>query len=257
MRKLVEILVFLPVVGAIIGYVSKWTAIQMLFRPERWVGLGPLGWQGVVQRRAPKFAAGVADTIAHTGVRVEALVGRVDPADVAAALGPVIDELGLFPYQGLFPARQEEIAREYAHLLEREVLSPRDLLQHAWDQGGPRLVKTAFGTIERELDALLPTLALALGAPVDAAARARAVAALTAGIEAALPSVLPRFERYLEERLGIAATIEAALQAMPKSEFEAVLRGVFEEDEWILVTLGGALGGAIGLVQAAVVQLFS
>ena len=402
MRKLLEILVFLPVVGAIIGYVSKWTAIQMLFRPERWIGLGPFGWQGVVQRRAPKFAAGVADTIARTGIRVDELVARIDPGDVAAALGPAIDELlpglaaaivdelrpglwatvpadgkamlgaqlaaesrriaaevvaalkpalaaiidlralviaqlsgananrlarlfrrvgarelrvviyygavlgffiglvevagyaalerwwllpligaldglvnnwfairmifrplerkryfGVFPYQGLFPARQEEISREYAELLEREVLSPRDLLQHAWEQGGPRLVKTAFGTVEREIDALAPLLSMVLGAPVDAAARARATAVLSAAIEGALPAVLPRLQRYLEERLGIAATIERALQAMPKAEFEAVLRGVFEEDEWILVTLGGVLGGAIGLLQAAVVGLFS
>jgi uncharacterized membrane protein YheB (UPF0754 family) len=40
---------------------------------------------------------------------------------------------------------------------------------------------------------------------------------------------------------------------MPKQRFEEVLRGVFEEDEWILVTLGGVLGGAIGLAQGAIV----
>jgi uncharacterized membrane protein YheB (UPF0754 family) len=63
-----EILIFLPVVGAIIGYVCKWMAIKMLFHPSRWIGVGPIGWQGVVQRRSPKFAAGVADTVAETGV---------------------------------------------------------------------------------------------------------------------------------------------------------------------------------------------
>lgn len=402
MRKLVEILIFLPVVGAIIGYVSKWTAIQMLFRPERWVGVGPLGWQGVVQRRAPKFSAGVADTVARTGISVEALVERVDPAEVAAALGPIVDRMapslvarvvdevkpgfwaglpaparallttqvatetrriaaavaaalkpalaasidlralviaqlsgrnanrlarlfrkvgarelrvviyygavlgffiglvevggyaalekwwllpvigaldglvnnwfairmifrplekkryfGVFPYQGLFPARQDEIAREYAQLLETEVLSPHDLLVHAWEQGGPKLLKTAMATIEREIDALVPMLEMVLGAPVDAAARARATAALADEIERALPSLLPELERWLGERLGIAATIDRALAVMPKAEFEAVLRGVFEEDEWILVTLGGVLGGAIGMLQAAVVRLFS
>jgi uncharacterized membrane protein YheB (UPF0754 family) len=31
------------------------------------------------------------------------------------------------------------------------------------------------------------------------------------------------------------------------------LRGVFEEDEWILVALGAVLGGAIGTVQGLLV----
>lgn len=401
MHKFLEILVFLPVVGAIIGYVSKWTAIQMLFVPERFIGVGPIGWQGVVQRRAPKFSAGVADTVERTGVRVGELVERIAPNEVAEALGPIVDRMapsllarivdelkpgfwatlpeparamlttqvaqetrriatvviaalkpalvasidlralviqqlsgpnanrlarlfrrvgrrelqvviyygavlgffiglvevagyaalekwwllpligaldglvnnwfaiqmifrplertkyfGVFPYQGLFPARQDEIAREYAHMLETEVLSPRDLLQHAWEQGGPRLVKTAMGTVEREIDALLPMLEMVLQMPIEKAARAQATAALAAEIERALPSVLPEFEAYLADRLGIAATIDRALQVMPKDEFEAVLRGVFEEDEWILVTLGGVLGGAIGLLQAAVVGFF-
>ena len=38
---------------------------------------------------------------------------------------------------------------------------------------------------------------------------------------------------------------------MPKSEFEHVLRGIFEEDEITLILLGGVLGGAIGCAQAA------
>ncbi len=48
-------------------------------------------------------------------------------------------------------------------------------------------------------------------------------------------------------------TIEEALRTMDKAEFEHVLRGVFEEDEWILITLGGVLGGGIGLAQSAIV----
>lgn len=38
---------------------------------------------------------------------------------------------------------------------------------------------------------------------------------------------------------------------LSSAEFERVLHPVFEEDEWILVLVGGALGAIAGAAQAA------
>ena len=91
--SLVTMLVVLPVVGAIIGYTTKSIAVQMVFRPSRFVGIGPIGWQGVVQRRSPKFAAGIADTITGSAVDINELFDRVDSEEIAALLTPVLDEV--------------------------------------------------------------------------------------------------------------------------------------------------------------------
>ena len=40
---------------------------------------------------------------------------------------------------------------------------------------------------------------------------------------------------------------------MDKLEFEAILRGIFEDDEKLLIGIGGAMGAAIGCLQAAIV----
>ncbi len=40
---------------------------------------------------------------------------------------------------------------------------------------------------------------------------------------------------------------------MPKLEFERLLRGIFEQDEWILIAIGGALGAGVGLLQGLAV----
>jgi uncharacterized membrane protein YheB (UPF0754 family) len=40
---------------------------------------------------------------------------------------------------------------------------------------------------------------------------------------------------------------------MDKVQFETVLRSIFQEDEWILIALGGVLGAAIGTLQAGLV----
>lgn len=71
--------------------------------------------------------------------------------------------------------------------------------------------------------------------------------------------IIPRLEdhpaalTYLEAELAIADTIEERLAALPKDEFETVLRGIFTEDETVLIGIGGVIGAVIGTIQAAVV----
>ena len=60
-------------------------------------------------------------------------------------------------------------------------------------------------------------------------------------------------EQVVAERLDVAKLVETRLGDMDKADFERLLRGIFEEDEWILVVIGGVLGGLVGLLQAAVV----
>ena len=47
----------MPFVAAFVGYTTKLVALQMLYRPIEFVGIGPFGWQGVVPRRAGKTAS--------------------------------------------------------------------------------------------------------------------------------------------------------------------------------------------------------
>jgi len=47
----------MPLIAAAIGYLTKLAALEMLYRPLEFVGVGKLGWQGLVPRRAGKVAA--------------------------------------------------------------------------------------------------------------------------------------------------------------------------------------------------------
>ena len=391
------IVIYLPVVGAIIGWVCKWVAIKMLWHPEKFVGIGPIGWQGVIQRRAPKFAAGVADTVSRTGVTVEGLLERVDAEALVARIAPALDAaapsvvgdvaegvqpglwqslpepaqqmalghvraevrriavklvsdlkpllvqaidvrklvvaqlsgqnanrlaklfqrvgahelvwvirygailgfligclevagftllerwwilpivgaldgvvnnwlaiqmifrplertryLGVFPYQGLFPARQKEISAEYAAMMASEVLSPRDLVDHVREEVGPQALAAAFVTLEAEIDAQIALLAGMVGQVPTPEMKTRALAAFAALLPQLAPALQPEIESYLAGELEVAATIERELAAMPRAEFEEVLRGIFEEDEKTIIIIGGFLGGLIGMVQAGV-----
>lgn len=393
------VFVVIPLMMAVIGLVTKWVAIKLIFHPERWVGIGPIGWQGIVQRRAPKFAAGVAETVLHAGLGVETLIDRIDPEEFAALLGTMIDEeaptvlpalaeavkpglweemappardavteqlkvegrrlatalvtelkpvlaecidlqgmivaelsgenanrlarlvlrvagrdlnivigyggilgfllglvgavgyvfferwwlmpfvgaldgvvnnwlaiqmifrpkertryLGVFPYQGLFHARKEEIAHEYSGMLAEEVLTPETIFAHlAASPNAARLFQMSLATLQRELEASLDMAAGLLGVEVEETAHSRVMGVLAGSLQNALPRALPEVRDYLSKRLEVAATLEDALVSMSPDEFETVLRSIFTEDEKTIIIIGGVLGALIGLGQAAVV----
>ncbi len=53
-----QVYVTMPVIAALIGYVTKRVAIEMMFRPLEFVGIKPfLGWQGVLPANAERMAA--------------------------------------------------------------------------------------------------------------------------------------------------------------------------------------------------------
>lgn len=102
------VLLLMPVVGAFIGWVTKVLAIWMMFNPIKFRGLGPVGWQGQIPRRAAKFGSHVADIV---------LTQLVDPRELIDRLDPAV------------------IARETDHLLQESIDAlGRELIGPRWDQ---------------------------------------------------------------------------------------------------------------------------
>jgi uncharacterized membrane protein YheB (UPF0754 family) len=396
--------IILATVGSIIGYSTKWTSAWLMFNPPKFVGLGRMGWQGVVQRRSPKFAVGVAEMLEGIAP-VEEVTDRIQSEEFASvmieSMGPLITDLtpsminvlqdglwdsaapeardmlhtmlmqeahgamveiidttkpllsdavdlkpmvvdmlsgenadrlarlvktiaahelrtvirygavvgffvgfleagiyltfgrwwllpavgaidglvnnwmgiqmifrplqpkryvGMVRYQGLFPARQSEIAHDYGQMIANEVLTPRLLVE---DLGRSASAGELLIVVREVLDRRLAHQLLAFGPmlgveptdgmrtqPVDVAMRA-----LGAGGDQLLPALadFPAVEAYLNRRLAIAETIETKLGEMSKAEFETIVRGIFEEDEKTLIGVGGVLGASIGTLQAGIV----
>jgi uncharacterized membrane protein YheB (UPF0754 family) len=398
------IFVILATVGSIIGYSTKWTSAWLMFNPPKYVGVAPFGWQGVVQRRSPKFAVGVAEMLEGIAP-VEEVTDRIQSDEFASvmieSLGPLIEELtpnminvlqdglwdsaapeartmlhtilmqeargalveiidsakpllsdavdlkpmvvdmlsgenaerlarlvktiaahelrtvirygavvgffvglaeagiyltfgrwwllpavgaidglvnnwmgiqmifrplqprkylGLFRYQGLFPARQAEIAHDYGQMIANEVLTPRLLVEDlSRSDSANELLVIVRDVLDRRLANQLLAFGPMLGVEPTEEMRIRAVdvamKSLGADGNQLLPALgdFPAVEAYLNRRLAIAETIESKLAEMSKAEFETIVRGIFEEDEKTLIGVGGVLGVAIGSLQAAIV----
>lgn len=397
-------IVAVPLVTAFIGWFTNWAAIKMIFEPAQFVGVGPIGWQGIVHRLAPKLAKEIASTTSTvlrpsdmlarldtSGLR-ELLGDRLDPAlekvvsDIAELLSPglwdemapeariaVLDQvrdhihggaddlitslrqdideivelepliitaltgentrrlaaltqeiggrelsfiilyggvfglivgitqlgalgimgqwwimpvvglltgagtnwlalqmifrpleptkiLGLVNYQGMFPARQAEISTDYGRIAAAEVFTPTNMLRLLVEgPTGVRIIAAVLETLQARIKMVEPLVSALTGRELDETTLGQLQAALVAAVTD--PDLVDQdlregLEADLAEQMAVSETIRERLASLPKEQFERLLRGIFEEDEFILVVIGAGLGFAVGLLQAAIVLNF-
>ncbi|OLZ55731.1 hypothetical protein BS329_04215 [Amycolatopsis coloradensis] len=74
----------MPFIAALIGYVTKRVAIEMMFKPVDFVGVKPFfGWQGVLPANAERMAATATEMLTNNLVDPKEIFARLDPAQVA------------------------------------------------------------------------------------------------------------------------------------------------------------------------------
>lgn len=189
----------MPIFGVIVGLITNYLAIQMIFRPHH----------------RTKY-------------------------------------LGFLPYQGLFPKRQPEIARDYGETTAAEVITPRNIIELLLaGERGEELISDLTKLLTRRLDEEWAKVQGLIPISISDAQVAEIKQMIIAHLIALTPKMQPEIEALLERQLDVRNTVESRLAALSKPEFERLLRGVFEEDELTLIVVGGVLGGAVGTVQGA------
>src|SRR3989442_8997849 len=89
----------MPVMAAVIGYVTKLLAVRMMFKPLEFRGIPPyLGLQGMLPRRAAKMAAIAYDMITTNLEDIQDVMTRIDPEELAKEMrepmNKAIEDLG-------------------------------------------------------------------------------------------------------------------------------------------------------------------
>ncbi len=75
--------VSMPFIAGAIGYLTKLAAIKMMFRPQKFRGIGKLGWQGIIPRRAPQMVEVLCQTLTGRLISAGDIVDRVDSRELA------------------------------------------------------------------------------------------------------------------------------------------------------------------------------
>ncbi len=140
----------MPIVAAVIGYVTKLVAIRMMFQPLEFVGSKKtifgyrlLGWQGIIPRNAERMATVATETMTSRLISPADVFGRLDPVRVArevepamiATLEQVTREVASSFQPGLWEAipealRQRIIRRVQAEAPEMVAAIMRDMQQN-------------------------------------------------------------------------------------------------------------------------------
>lgn len=160
--------------------------------------------------------------------------------------------------QGLFLKRRREVAADYGTLIADEIITPRKVIEAILR--GP-MSDRVFAMIRREVQAAMdrsagvarPLVLVTIGS-----ARYRQMkATIAAKIMQRLPETMAYVEDYARETMDIRNVLREKMQDLDELQFEALIRPAFEQDEWILITVGAALGFFMGEAQALVLEHFA
>ncbi|WP_349256167.1 DUF445 domain-containing protein [Banduia mediterranea] len=166
--------------------------------------------------------------------------------------------LGLFTWQGLFLQHRHEVAASYARMIAQRVLTPAAILDAVLS--GP-LSDRLYAMIQREIsDATDREAGLAQPFVVSAIGTQRFLdikRAVTDQVLRLLPEAMSHAEPYVAEALDLEKLLTEKMRGLSADEFEALLRPAFQQDEWILIAVGAALGFLVGEIQVHVMLAFA
>jgi uncharacterized membrane protein YheB (UPF0754 family) len=162
--------------------------------------------------------------------------------------------LGPFTMQGLFLKRQKEVAATYSRLVTHEVITVRNFADAMLT--GPKSART-HALIRKHLRPIVDDAVGAARPVVQGVMGARGIEELRhAASETAIglsaePFEDPEFNRDRAE--VIEKLMREKMEQLAADEYVELLRPCFQEDEWKLILLGGALGVLAGFAQLALV----
>ncbi len=193
--------VALPIVGALVGTVTNWLAIQMLFYPKQ-------------KKRY----------------------------------------LGLIEYQGMFPARQAEIAAGLGAVSARDFIVPTEIFKDLADGVVPNALEDVHAdAAEGWLREKIPPL----GQVIDGMLNEDERGTVRRGAMQSFPELkatgLGELASVAGDNVDVSGILTSRLSAMDKDGFEGIIRGLFEREELYLIIYGGLLGGIMGFLQLLVV----
>lgn len=166
--------------------------------------------------------------------------------------------LGFITFQGLLHQQRDQITRDYAQILARDLFAPDVLFEGILN--GPTADKL-FDTLQREVSRAIdeqtgiarPLVVLAVGTR-----RYREMKdSLVAVMIKRLPDTMALAGEYATRTLDIENTIIEKMGQLSTAEYESILRPVFKDDEVMMIATGAVLGGLVGELQVQVIEHFS
>jgi uncharacterized membrane protein YheB (UPF0754 family) len=163
-----------------------------------------------------------------------------------------------FTLQGLFLKRRKEVAADYGALIADELITAHKIIEAIVH--GP-LSDRVFNMVSKQVQAALdrtmgparPLMSVTIGT----ARYKRIKNSISERVIERLPETMTHVEDYAHESMDVRNLLIEKMQQLDELQFEALIRPAFEQDEWILITVGALLGFFMGEAQALVLEHFA
>ncbi len=160
---------------------------------------------------------------------------------------------GLFEWQGLFLRRRKEVAADYGRLIAQEIVTPRAIMDGVLR--GPlsdRLFQLVHKHVQRTVDeqagAIRPLVVLSIGSREYQQIKKQVAERMME----VMRETAPHIEKYAYDAMDVQNTLITKMQTLDEEQFERLIRPAFEQDEWILIACGAALGFIVGELQTLI-----
>jgi uncharacterized membrane protein YheB (UPF0754 family) len=163
-----------------------------------------------------------------------------------------------FEFQGLFLKRRKEVAADYGALIADEIITPEKVI--AAILNGPlsdRVLALVRRQVEYALNRSTGLVTPLVVITVGSAKYNRMKRSIAKKVMARLPEAMGYLEDYARDSMDVRNLLVEKMQQLDELQFEALIRPAFEQDEWILISVGAALGFFMGEAQALVLEHFS
>lgn len=213
-----------PFWAAIWGFLTNWIAIWMVFNP--------------VEPHYIKYPQFFKRTADHRFPWIK----------------PLIPRIGTYNIQGAFMKRQEEVSDVFASVVTEDLITLKSIMTEMMYGGKKdktrRIVKRHINEI-METPLVRTSLQLSLGPKEYAKLKTDLI---DRSIEITMVPVSdPAFNASRAQK--IYQMFRDRIRDLTPNEFQNLLRPAFQEDEWILIVLGGVTGFVAGLIHLFVAFL--
>jgi uncharacterized membrane protein YheB (UPF0754 family) len=191
--------VIMPVIGAVIGWITNVLAICMLFRPYRPIRIGSVSLQGLLPRRQKELAKVVGETVSQQLLPQDKLTGLLTDSSTAEHLSKTLAVHVQSRLEEKLPKFLPQALRNY-------------------------LVGEVVQGVDREFRSMLP-------------------------------QVMGDVNRFIDEEVNVARTIEETIVQFDLRELEKLTISVMGTELRYIEFWGAVFGGLIGLAQSGVMYL--
>ena len=157
---------------------------------------------------------------------------------------------GLFEWQGLFLRRRKEVAADYGRLIAEEIITPRAIMDGVLrgplsDKLFAMVQKHVQRTVDEQAGAIRPLVVFAVGSREYQQMKRQVAERMMVVMQETAQQV----EKYAYDAMDVQNTLITKMQQLDEEKFEHLIRPAFEQDEWILIACGAALGFLVGELQ--------